>query len=186
MPWRKLAELLASHPEAVEAKLQLVPLPELPTEEPTRRERIKRKMARPLVIFVCILVVVFFAAVGVRRYLSTRTAKSYTLITGITFQDLWYEDKEFFATLCSDQEAGIGFDKYFFQPRTLKIAPEYYSVIVKGYSYLSVNVEIEIPYEEAEELNLLEDDFIRVEAVFSNAEFIRDYCTVVRISTGIQ
>lgn len=43
-----------------------------------------------------------------------------------------------------------------------------------------------IPYEEAEELNLLEDDFIRVEAVFSNAEFIRDYCTVVRISTGIQ
>ena len=189
MPWRKLAELLASHPEAVEAKLQLVPLPELPTEEPTRRERIKRKMARPLVIFACILLAVFFAAAGVRRYRSTKHITTILPISDVTFQNLWHENDEYFATLHTSPAtaSGGGYNKYFLQPTTLKVESEYYDMIVTGHSYLQANIRIDIPYEEAKKLQLLENNrqFIQVEEVLSNAEFMKDYCTVSYISTGI-
>ena len=190
MPWRKLAELLASHPDSLKKELRLAPLSDVPWEEPTRKQKVKRKMTRLLAVCTCIFLMALFVTTGVRHYRSTKNIITIIPISDVTFQDLWHENDEYFATLHTNPatSGGSGYDEYFLQPSTLKVESEYYYMIVTEHPYLQANIRINIPYEDAKELHLLHNDqqFIQVEEVLSNTELMKNYCTLSYISTGIQ
>lgn len=175
--WNKLAELLANQP-GIHPQDVAFHWPEEPVE-PEKKHPIFRlvKAGIALVFLLCLIIGVHFY----REY--NKPMSTIFLLSDVTFHDKWSDDGLLVNISCDD-DAPIGYDSYFFAPRTLQIGnPDVYSaIIIEDTPYSCINVMLEISYGEARKNNWINEGEIpslKVEEILANPELIRKYCTIV-------
>lgn len=181
--WRKLAELLA-----MGSGMKCKEWVGMHFDEPIPEKSRENKSLLYLKIGICVLAIVISMLVWAIRYVrDTKPMVAVFTITDVTFLDKWRDNGKKLVTIKSEEEYAVGFDDYFFIPRTLCIesSDEYEMILLDSPVFWHLTVRIEVPYGEAKQYELLNSDQgLLIEAVLSNEEFIRSYCEIVNVMQG--
>lgn len=109
-------------------------------------------------------------------------------ISEVTIHDKWIADGKHFVSITTNPDTAVGYDNYFSEQRTLNVESiDYYNALMEeAGSYMSMTIEIEIPYIEAKESELIDiENHINIESVLSNQDYIRSYCTLTSVKHNL-
>lgn len=182
MSWRKVASLLGRGEDDYVYTPRFAQFDEMIVEEVSKNNIHKLKVYFSL--FIIGIIAVMFILSGVQKRYNERPLVSVFTLSEVTFQNKWIEDG-MFVEICTNPNAGIGYDNYFYEPKKLMLESEHYynAILLSDTPYESISIRIEIPYVKAKEHELLDSKGnIRIENVLRNEKFIQLYCTVISVS----
>lgn len=113
-----------------------------------------------------------------------RSLTTIIALSEVTICEKWIEDDGMFVEISTNEEAPAAWDSYFFEPTTVMLESEklYDSIEMGDTPYMSATMRIEIPYNRAKELELLDyNDTIIIEKILDSKEYVQSYCTLVSI-----
>lgn len=176
--WRKLANILLSNEET-----KIEGLRNLTDDEPVIIESRSVKEYVKIIIITLVVFVVLLASsiVIIRHRYNQRTMLTFFNISEVRVLDKWTEAGEGYVFLSTKEEGAVGYDDYFFEGKALRVKnDDYYHAIMTGEdSYQSISVRMEIPYNEAKALGVLDDNGnVQIEKVLLNQDYVKDYCVI--------
>lgn len=130
------------------------------------------------------LIILTASFVGIRRWYNQRIFWAAITISEGVFHEKWIDDGKPYASVSTNPDTAIGYDSYFFEAKTIGLESiEYYEALMTEVdSYISLTLEIQVPYGEAKQYELLENvQTLSVEKVLENEEYIKEYCTLVSV-----
>ncbi len=180
IPWRKVASILfRERPDYTNEKiclpLEINEVEEVPQK--SLRIYIKHILGWGIIIGAFFLALLFV----LESKQEQKIIKTSFYVTDIIIDDKWYDDEQPYATIHSTS-LFPAMAEYFEFPQTVKVGSvEYYYVmqVDSKKPYTFSEIWIEIPYGEAKENNLLnEENEIQIEKVLSDKLLIEKYCTI--------
>jgi len=135
-----------------------------------------------LVVMMCIVIMVGIAFV-LTQYKNKAEVVVASAISEVTFHDIWI-DNGLYAKITTNPKAAGGYDEYFFDITTVKLEQYYHyeAIQVNSAPYMSVGIKIAIPYIEAQNMELLDNqNHIIIDKVLEDKELVKQYCTITHI-----
>lgn len=180
--WRKLAGILSQKRD--DYHWQGIRIPEeqsevYETDKKSIWDRMKRVVKWGILVFFIALVIFVF----VYDKHNNKILTSSFSIDEVVVEQKWTRDDDYYVSVYS-MRPDSDMEEYFKSPRTMQIgAREYYEAIqITGDPYDSFEIRIEIPYADAREEEILDEDGnIVIEKVLAVDRIVRDYCFIERI-----
>ena len=180
--WRELAHTLFGDKETEQDTMDFPVCDEPIVIEYSRTLKDYLKIIIPVLLFSIILII--GAIFALRHRYNQRDLMTAICISNVSVHDKWIEDQETFVSVSTNPDTAVGYDNYFFEHRTLHVKNiDYYNALMKENGiYMSMTIEIEIPYIEAKKNKLLDiANHIDIESVLSSQDYIKSYCTITSV-----
>jgi len=180
--WRKISSILSQKKGDYQWQGMRIPEEESEIFESERKnfwDGIKGIAKWGVLIFFIALVIFVFAYDKHNNKILT----SYFTIDQVVVEQKWTRDEDYYLsvyTLHSDSDV----EEYFKSPRTMQTgAREYYEAMqITGEAYDTFKIRVEIPYADAREEEILDENGdIVIEKVLAVDRIVRDYCFIEQI-----